>query len=606
MMVKKTRAATGGGVFGLLVAAMIALILSWPLAAQAQDQVFVQIESNATLTTTEARARAYAQVLPDVNGFRAKTGLYAIALGPYAAADAPAVLRDVLARGLVPRDSFIVDGSIYAAQVFPIAGAALAATVPVAADPAPQAAIVVPAKVIAGAEAEITPLPEPAPIPEETLQEARLSEAQLDRPARDALQIALQWFGFYNARIDGDFGAGTRRAMSAWQQDNGFEPTGVLTTAQRDALLSAYEGELAALGMETVRDARAGMEISLPLAMVRFAQYNFPFAQFDAANDSGIQVMLISQAGDRNTLFGLYEIMQTLEVVPLTGERARQGDRFLLTGQSDILRSHTEARLVGGAVKGFTIVWPPEQDARIARVLPMMQDSFRPIDGTLDPGAAPPEDGQAVDLVAGLSVRAAEMVRSGFYIDANGLVMTTAEAVAGQCARILIDEAYPAEIALRDEALGLAVLRPLQRLAPMAYAELATAPGQIRSDIAVAGFPFDGALGGASMGFGTLADLQGINGEQTVQRLDVATAESEAGGPVFDSAGTVLGMVLPGMAGGRALPDNVTLALRADQLGDALKAVGITTRASTRNTMLNRELLARLGAEMTVTVSCWN
>ena len=79
---------------------MIALILSWPLAAQAQDQVFVQIESNATLTTTEARARAYAQVLPDVNGFRAKTGLYAIALGPYAAADAPAVLRDGLARGM--------------------------------------------------------------------------------------------------------------------------------------------------------------------------------------------------------------------------------------------------------------------------------------------------------------------------------------------------------------------------------------------------------------------------------------------------------------------------------------------------------------------------
>jgi len=606
MMVKKTRAATGGGVFGLLVAAMVAFVLSWPLAAQAQDQVFVQIESNATLTTTETRARAYAQVLPDVNAFRARTGLYAIALGPYAAADAPAMLRDVLARGLVPRDSFVVDGGIYAAQVFPIAGAALAATAPVAADPAPQAAIVAPAEVIAVAEAEIAPLPEAAPTPEETLQEARRSEAQLDRPARDALQIALQWFGFYNARIDGDFGAGTRRAMSAWQQDNGFEPTGVLTTAQRDTLLSAYEGELAALGMETVGDARAGIEISLPLAMVRFAQYNFPFAQFDALNDSGVQVMLISQAGDRNTLFGLYEIMQTLEVVPLTGERARQGDRFLLTGQSDTLRSHTEARLVGGAVKGFTIVWPPEQDARIARVLPMMQDSFRPIDGTLEPGAVPPEDGQAVDLVAGLSVRAPELVRSGFYIDANGLVMTTAEAVAGQCARILIDEAYPAEIALRDEALGLAVLRPLQRLAPMAYAELATVPGQVRSDIAVAGFPFDGALGGASMGFGTLADLQGINGEQTVQRLDVATAESEAGGPVFDSAGTVLGMVLPGMAGGRALPANVTLALRADQLGDALKAAGITTRASTRNTTLNRELLARLGAEMTVTVSCWN
>ncbi len=595
-----------GGICGWFAAVLLTMILSWPSTAQAQDQVFVQIESNTTLATTENRARTYAQVLPDVNAFRARTGLYAIALGPYDAADAPAVLRDLLARGLVPRDSFIVDGAPYSSQVFPIGAEALAAAeAPTASEAAPDAQPGAPETAQAPAPVAEA-VAEPEPEPEETLQEARRGEAQLDRPARDALQIALQWFGFYNARIDGAFGPGTRRAMSGWQQENGFEPTGVLTTAQRAALLSAYAGELAALGMDTVRDERAGIEISLPLAMVSFAQYNFPFAQFDAVNESGVQVMLISQAGDRNTLFGLYEIMQTLEIVPLTGERARQGDRFLLTGQSDSLRSHTEARLVGGAVKGFTIVWPPEQDARIARVLPMMQDSFRPFDGALEPGAVPPEDGQAIDLVAGLSVRAPELVRSGFYLDANGLVMTTAEAVAGQCARILIDEAYPAEIALRDEALGLAVLRPLQRLAPMSFAELATAPGRVRSDIAVAGFPFDGALGGASMAFGTLADLQGINGEETVQRLDVATADSEAGGPVFDSAGTVLGMVLPGVAGGRALPENVTLALRADQLGEALRAAGIATRPSTRDATLNRELLARLGAEMTVTVSCWN
>lgn len=577
---------------------MISMLLAWPIGAQAQDLVFVQIESSTTLATTENRARTYAQVLPDVNAFRARTGLYAIALGPYAAGDAPAILRDLLARGLVPRDSFIVDGAPYAAQVFPIGADALTTTQAANADDAAATA--------AAAATEPVVATAPQPAPEETLQEARRSEAQLDRPARDALQIALQWFGFYNARIDGAFGRGTRNAMAAWQTENGFEATGVLTTAQRDVLLSRYQEELASLGMETLRDDTAGIEISLPLAMVDFAQYNFPFAQFAPINNSGVQVMLISQPGDRNTLFGLYEIMQTLEIVPLEGERARQGDRFLLTGQSDTLRSHTEARLVGGAVKGFTIVWPPEQDARIARVLPMMQDSFRPLDGALDPGAVPADDGQGIDLVAGLSVRAPELVRSGFYIDGDGLVMTTAEAVAGQCARILIDDAYPAEIALRDEILGLAVLRPLQSLAPMAFAELATGPGRVRADVAVAGFPFDGALGGASMAFGTLADLQGINGEETVQRLELATADSEAGGPVFDSAGTVLGMVLPGMAADRALPENVTLALRADQFAQKLREAGIATRASTRNETLNRELLARLGAEMTVTVSCWN
>jgi hypothetical protein len=108
------------------------------------------------------------------------------------------------------------------------------------------------------------------------------------------------------------------------------------------------------------------------------------------------------------------------------------------------------------------------------------------------------------------------------------------------------------------------------------------------------------------MAFGTLADLQGINGEDTVQRLDVATEMSEAGGPVLDSTGTVLGMVLPGMSSGRALPEGVTLALRADKLGEVLAAAGVAPTISARSEAMNRERLARLGADMTVTVSCWN
>ena len=597
-----------GGVVALVFATVLGLAVVWPATARAQEVVLGQIESNSTLGAAESRARAYAQVLSDVNAFRARTGLYAIALGPYERGDAQALLRDLLARGLVPRDSFLIDGAPYVAQVLPIGGTALAANAPVAiatAQPSEPAAAVTPAAP-PEPEPEPQPAPEPEPEPEETLQQARQSEGQLDRAGRDALQIALQWFGHYRGGIDGAFGPGTRNAMSAWQQSQGFDPTGVLTTTQRSKLMAEYQGELASLGMQTVLDDRAGIEIDLPMAMVAFDSYNFPFAQYAPASDSGVQVLLISQPGDRNTLFGLYEIMQTLDIVPLEGLRERQGDRFLLTGQSDTLRSHTEARLVGGAVKGFTLVWPPEQDARMARVLPMMQASFRSVAGVLDPGAVPQSSAENIDLVSGLSVRAPDRVRSGFYIDARGHVMTTTEAVEGACARILIDAAYPAEIAHQDAELGLAVLRPLQRLAPISFAEMVSVPGRVRSDIAVAGFPFDGALGAASMAFGTLADLQGINGERMIQRLDVATSQSEAGGPVFDTTGAVLGMVLPGMAAGRALPDDVTLALRADLLGEPLTQAGVTPSLSSRTEPLNRERLARLGAEMTVTVTCWN
>lgn len=599
--------------FGKLVAltglVMLALVMVRPGAAHAQDRVFIQIESNSTLATAESRARAYAQVLTDVTAFRARTGLYAIALGPYERADAQALLRDLRARGLVPRDSFLIDGAPYVAQVFPVGGTALATTVP-SAPPAPievaSATPLPPVEAAPEPEPQPEPEPEPEPQPEETLAQARQSEGQLDRPGREALQIALQWFGKYGGRIDGAFGPGTRNGMSTWQQEQGFAPTGVLTTTQRAQLFDAYQAELTALGIDRIRDTDAGIEIDLPLGLVSFDSYNFPFAQYAPANDSGVQVLLISQPGDRNTLFGLYEIMQTLDIVPLTGERARQNDRFVLTGQSDSLRSHTEARLVGGAVKGFTLVWPPEQDARAARVLPMMQASFRALDGVLDPGAVPDATAQPPDLIAGLSIRKPARVRSGFYIDAGGHVLTTSDAVAGSCSSIQIDAAYPAEILHLDAALGLAVLRPVQRLAPMSFAEMAVAPGRLRADIAVAGYPFDGALGSASMAFGTLADLQGIQGEPMIQRLSVATAESEAGGPVFDATGAVLGMVLPSTVAGRMLPDGVSLALRADLWGDALAQAGIRPVLSSRTEPLNRERLARLGAEMTVTVTCWN
>ena len=623
----------------LAAALVLTLAVLMPGAARAQQGVFIQVESHATLGETERRARAYSQIVDNVNAFRARTGLYAIALGPYAAADAQALLRDLLDGGLVPRDSFVVNGAPYVNQVYPVGADALARpALPLDRDGAPGATTptqeaVAPPETAApetaapppprdtrrqarrgGGQADRAPregprsAPETAapPPPEETLQQARRSEAQLDRAAREALQIALEWFGFYDAGIDAAFGPGTRAGMAAWQEDRGFDPTGVLTTRQRAQLLGEYQGELAALGMETVRDDRAGIEIGLPMAMVEFAGHDFPFAQFDPVDDSGVRVLLISQPGDRNTLFGLYEIMQTLEIVPLEGERERQGDSFLLTGQSETLRSHTEARLVGGAVKGFTLVWPPGRDEQMARVLPMMQQSFTALDGALDPGAVPEDTAADVDMVSGLEVRQPDRVRSGFFVDARGTVLTTTGAVAGECGRLLINEAYPAGVSYADDALGLAVLRPEQRLAPLAFAEMAEAPGRLRADIAVAGFPFGGALNAASMAFGTLADLEGINGEETIQRLDVATEASEAGGPVLDDTGTVLGMVLPGMAAGRALPEGVTLALRADRLDTALSAAGVAPTRSDRSETLSRERLARLGADMTVTVSCWN
>ncbi|MBF9035676.1 peptidoglycan-binding protein [Rhodobacterales bacterium HKCCE2091] len=588
-----------------MVAAALVVVTFAVTGALAQARHYVQIEAHPDLATAEQRVRAYARLIDNVSGFRLSSGWYAVAIGPLDPTTANQQLLALSAQGLVPRDAYVENRDIYEQRFFPAGG-----------DIAPVETPAIEAQPLDGAAgdtetAEVAPIAPPPP-PEETPQEARQSEAQLDLAQRQELQIALEWFGFYNSGIDGAFGPGTRAAMQAWQADRGHEATGILTTRQRTELLDGYRGELAALGMQFVTDARAGIELEMPMAMVEFDRYEFPFAHYTPINDSGVRVLLISQEGSARTLAGLYEIMQTLEIVPLEGERSRDANGFVLTGQSPTLRSHTVARLQDGAIKGFTLIWPPERDAQMARVLPMMLESMTFLPGTLDPGAVS-EAVEDVDLVSGLEVRRPEITRSGFYADAAGTVVTTTEVTGAQCTRLLIDGVYEADVAFRDDALGLAVLTPRQPLAPVAHADFATGPARPRSQVAVAGFPYDGALGAASLSFGELSDVTGLDGDSRLRRLSVEFEPSEAGAAVLDATGAVIGMILPEAEdGARELPAGVAFALSAEEVFRTLAEQGLgqgfTPVADTAapRAAMNRDALARLGADMAVTVSCWN
>lgn len=570
--------------------------------ARAQDGAFwVQIEAHPSLAIAQERVRLYSGILPDVNGYSLRSGWYAIALGPYSQADAAEQVIVLRRQGLIPRDSYVEEPSIYAQQFWPIGSNNLAT----AFDGTSSPNATPPKETITG-RVTVTPVTPIVPvIIEENLAEARLGEQQLDRAGREALQVALQWDGFYTSAIDGAFGSGTRRAMEIYQIAMGYQATGVLTSRQRFELMDNYGAELASLGMQRVEDRGAGVAIDLPLAMVQFDRYDYPFAHYDSRNNSGIEVLLISQAGTTATLRGLYEIMQTLEVVPLEGPRERSRDSFVLSGQNAQMRSHTVARLEDGEIKGFTLIWTPENDAQMGRVLPLMEASFSFLDGTLDPGAVDPNAQQNVDLVSGLEIRQADLTRSGFYVDASGAVLTTIE-VVGSCNQLLIDDLYEADVGYRDDSLGLAILRPREALSPAAFAQFLPGPARLRSDIAVAGFPYGGALGTASLNYGILADLRGLNGEESLQRLELDITATEAGGPVLDTTGAVLGMVLPEPTVGRTLPPGVSFALRGDQMQSVLTVAGLNPTTSSRSDALPQEALARLGATMTVLVSCWN
>lgn len=578
----------------ILLGFIFAVFMALPAArAQEEPVVWVQVEAQPSLNAAQDAARRYAATLADVNGFALGRGWYAIALGPYRREEAERVLQVYRAEGVIARDSYIAESSDYQQQFWPIGAnllegpAAPAIAAPdsppvVAADPAPA------------------PIPEPA---DETLREARESESLLDRDARAALQEAMTWAGVYDGAIDAAFGQGTRAAMARWQAQNGFEATGVLTTRQRAELFRQFNAVFDGLGLEVVRDNATGIAMELPTAVLGFDRYEPPFAHFNATGDIDARLLLISQSGDRATLAGLYDIMQTLEIVPESGPRSLDGDRFTLIGEGALQISHTQVWLRDGAIKGFTLIWPAGDEARRSRLLGRMQDSFEWLPGTLDPAEG--SGAQDIDLISGLEIRKPKQARSGFYVDASGAVLTTAEAVAN-CGRITIDEAYEADVVLSDADLGVAILRPRQPLAPVRVAAFQEVTPRLLSDVAVSGYSYGGLLGAPTVTFGQLAELQGLNGEAHLKRLALSALEGDAGGPVLDTAGAVLGMLLARAQDGRTLPDEVSFAATNGALQAVLTQGGITPRVTSDQDRIPAEALTDRAGEMTVLVSCWD
>lgn len=581
--------------YRIFSALAVSLFLALPAAAQT---AWVQIEAQRTLTGAQDAARGYAASgVDNVTGFSLSSGWYGVAVGPYAEADAEAQLRRLRATGLVPDDSYVVDGDQFRTQFWPVG--VTTPTTPVAPAPDTTAPSTEPAGVATA------PVIDPIQAPDETLREAQASEQALDRSQKEMLQTALQWAGFYNAAIDGAFGRGTRNSMSAWQESKNHEPTGVLTTAQRAELLNDYNSILDGMGLQLVRDDATGIEIQVPTGVVQFAEYEPPFARFDASGDLAAQVLLISQPGDQTRMFGLYEILQTLAIVPTEGERNRRDRSFTIEGVDENIHSYTSVVLDDGQIKGFTLVWPADDDERRRRVLNEMQSSFATIDGVLDPAISHPDEDQAIDLIAGLAVRKPIRDRSGFYINDTGEVLTSVEAIA-ECTSITLGLEHTATVVHQDDTLGLAVLRPTNRLAPPAIAEFQTGVPRLNAEVAVAGFPYGGVLTSPALTFGQLADIRGLNGEEEVKRLSIFAQPGDVGGPVYDNGGAVLGMLLPkSQTNGQTLPPEVSFSVDADQIVTSLTNAGLDVQTTASVAYMTPEVLTLMAADMAVLVSCW-
>lgn len=559
-------------------------------AAQAQDAAsdlaqsdlaWIQLEAAPDLATAEAHARVFAAGAANLAGFAAGGKWYVLALGPFSLAEAAGRMTTLKQTGQIPNDAYITDGSAHGQQFWPI-GAAAAQTDVMTATDAPQPV----------ADAPIVPAIVPT---DETPEQARAAEQALPREDKALLQTALAWYGFYDSKVDGSFGKGTRASMAAWQTANGFEPTGVLSTQQRARLTGGYSADQAEFGFELITEPESGIEISLPSAMIAFDHYEPPFVHYAEQNASGLRMILISEPGDETTLAGLYQVLQTLDVMPAAGERGLDGTSFTLNGANDKIASFAYAKASKGAVKGYLVTWVPAIADKMARILPALKSSFRSIgDKALDPGLVPLEASVRAGLLAGMTVKVPTLTASGFFVDDLGHVVTAAQTVAA-CARITLDGETEAQVLTTDG--GLALLEPASPMSPLAVAAMATAPARIGGPVVAAGYAMNIPLPAPVLSLGSIDAA-----EADVVTLSIG--QTNSGGPVLDEFGAVQAMILP-PRDGETLPKGIALAGGGAGALAQFLADNSITQTGAQTAALTPDALSALAMGITVQVSCW-
>ena len=90
----------------------------------------------------------------------------------------------------------------------------------------------------------------------------------LSETDRTDIQRNLILTGQYGSLVDGQFGPGTYRAITAYQASKGYPATGILSSEQSGALLQDAGASFQALGIDLIRDEKANIALTVPLKLL--------------------------------------------------------------------------------------------------------------------------------------------------------------------------------------------------------------------------------------------------------------------------------------------------------------------------------------------------
>jgi hypothetical protein len=294
--------------------------------------------------------------------------------------------------------------------------------------PRPKAAPVNPAPVKSASTRTETPNVEPEPF------------AGIPPAERRKIQAALLWSGDYS-------GSATSpdpmlAAIKNFQKRNKSRVTGVLTPAERAALLAAADTHEQEFGWSVVIDPATGIRIGLPTKLVPQAREATRGTRWSSKHGE-VQVETFRIKDPNLTLSALFEQEKKRPATRRVETSVMHDDNFFISGLQGLKKFSVRATIRDGEVRGFTMLFDQMMETIVAPVMVAMSAAFSPFPERSMPFAA-------------LSRRVE--YGNGLVVTAQGHIVTDRRLTQG-CQVIVAAGLGNADRVADDQTNGLALLR---------------------------------------------------------------------------------------------------------------------------------------------------
>ncbi|MDF3060371.1 MAG: Peptidoglycan-binding domain 1 protein [Microvirga sp.] len=362
---------------------------------------------------------------------------------------------------------------------------------------------------------------------EAAYEAARTAFERLPEADRKAIQEALVWTGDHVGVTTGGFGRRTFEAIVAYQKRAQLKADGVLDERARAGLQAAAKKAKDAVKFALVTDAKTGIVIGVPQAMLPMRDVNPNGGSRWQSADQKITLDTRAIAAGETDLQALYERNLAIQTPGRqVTYKVLRPDFFVISGETPTGKFYMRYASASGGLRGFSLGYDKALAKSFDKTVIAIANSFTPFPepgASTVAGAAPTPPARPANVEP---PRPTGPIATGLVVGPRAVVTSAA---VESCAEPRVGTAK-ARVARSDKAAGLALLDVEgSRSAP---------PMPARSD------PLGPEKAVVALMHAGPSGLSVIPGETGSEEAVIAPLQPGASGaPVFDRAGALAGIV---------------------------------------------------------------